>query len=220
MSQPSLLPAVTIVGGTPRVSSLHIAEHFGKRHERVLDAIRRIIEELKPDFTEHNFVLSEYTDSTGRKLPCYSLTRDAFVLVVMGFTGKAALAWKVRYIEAFNAMEAALMKKVEQKRKKELSKARQQAICIPSPSYHDRCADITAQMLELQGRCFRVSKEMLQIFRDPFWGKPGAIPEDRKKFASSMNYAIQSFIMAINKDIETAELLFNAYVEGEKILNG
>lgn len=35
-----------------------------------------------------------------------------------------------------------------------------------------------------------------------------------------MNYAIQSFIMAINKDIETAELLFNAYVEGEKILNG
>ena len=61
-----------------------------------------------PDFTERNFALSEYADTSGRKLPCYDLTRDGFSLLVMGFTGEKALQWKIRYIQAFNAMEQAL----------------------------------------------------------------------------------------------------------------
>lgn len=36
-----------------------------------------------------------------RKERRYLLTRDAFFLLVMGFTGKAAIQWKLRYIEAF-----------------------------------------------------------------------------------------------------------------------
>lgn len=36
------------------------------------------------------------------------MNRDGFVLLVMGFTGDKALAWKIKYIEAFNQMEAAL----------------------------------------------------------------------------------------------------------------
>jgi len=39
------------------------------------------------------------------------MTRDGFTLIVMGFTGKEAMAWKLRYIEAFNAMEAELARK-------------------------------------------------------------------------------------------------------------
>ena len=35
----------------------------------------------------------------------YLLTRDGFSLLVMGFTGKEALQWKLQYIEAFNKME-------------------------------------------------------------------------------------------------------------------
>jgi phage regulator Rha-like protein len=38
----------------------------------------------------------------------YLLTRDGFSLVVMGFTGQKALQWKLKYIEAFNKMEAQL----------------------------------------------------------------------------------------------------------------
>lgn len=38
----------------------------------------------------------------------YLLTRDGFSLLVMGFTGKEALEWKLKYIDAFNKMEAAL----------------------------------------------------------------------------------------------------------------
>lgn len=42
--------------------------------------------------------------------PYYEITRDAFVLIVMGFTGKKALQWKIDYISAFNKMEAELQK--------------------------------------------------------------------------------------------------------------
>ncbi len=105
------VPAVTLIDGQPRVSSLDVAEKFGKAHKVVLQAIQRITAELPADFIEHNFVPNEYTDSIGRKLPMYQLTRDGFSLLAMGFTGKKALAWKVRYIEAFNAMEAELLKK-------------------------------------------------------------------------------------------------------------
>lgn len=60
------------------------------------------------EFTEHNFVLSEYTDASGRKLPCYQITRDGFAFLAMGFTGKRAARFKEAYINAFNLMEKSL----------------------------------------------------------------------------------------------------------------
>lgn len=107
----SLVPSLMLVDGAPRASSLDITEKFGKRHCDVLRAIQRVMADLPSDFNERNFASVEYTDEKGEKRPAYSLTRGAFSLVVMGFTGKEALAWKVRYIEAFNAMEKELLKK-------------------------------------------------------------------------------------------------------------
>ena len=46
------------------------------------------------------------TDEQGKDRPCYHMTRDGLALLAMGFTGAKALAFKVRYIEAFNRMEA------------------------------------------------------------------------------------------------------------------
>ena len=43
------------------------------------------------------------------KRKTYSITRDGFTILVMGFTGKKAMAWKERYIAAFNAMEKRLI---------------------------------------------------------------------------------------------------------------
>lgn len=107
MSDPT--PILSIVEGVPVVSSLKVADHFGKQHKHVLEAVQRIVQDTPEDFTEPNFRPSEYLDQTGRKLPAYNLTRDGFTLLCMGFTGKKALAWKLRYIEAFNAMEKQLM---------------------------------------------------------------------------------------------------------------
>lgn len=43
-----------------------------------------------------------------RRDPGYNLSRDGFALLAMGFTGKQALAFKLAYIAAFNAMDAKL----------------------------------------------------------------------------------------------------------------
>lgn len=44
----------------------------------------------------------------GQQFPFYLMNRDGFSLLAMGFTGKKALQWKLKYIEAFNEMEETL----------------------------------------------------------------------------------------------------------------
>ncbi len=51
----------------------------------------------------------KYIDETGRKLPCYLLTRDGFVALAMSFTGKKADAFKEQYIKLFNEMEQQIL---------------------------------------------------------------------------------------------------------------
>lgn len=99
-------PDITIKNGRAVTTSIAIAEFFGKRHERVLDKIRNL--DCSAKFTEHNFVSSKYTDSTGRKLPMYQITKNGFVFLVMGFTGKKAAAFKEAYIAEFDRMEEEL----------------------------------------------------------------------------------------------------------------
>ena len=101
---------ITTIDGKLTVSSMMVAEHFGKDHKDVLRKIRQTISELPKNtnyFNERNFAPVEYIDNKGEMRPAYNLTRDGFVLLVMGFTGKKAMAWKVKYINAFNAMEKA-----------------------------------------------------------------------------------------------------------------
>ena len=40
------------------------------------------------------------------------MNRDGFSLLVMGFTGKEAMAWKIRYIQAFSEMEAKIRENI------------------------------------------------------------------------------------------------------------
>lgn len=91
-----------------RTTSRVVAEKFGKLHKNVLRDVEKTVADLPEDFARLNFEPSTYIDSTGRTLPQYQLTRDGFTLITMGFTGKAAMEWKIRFIEAFNAMEAEL----------------------------------------------------------------------------------------------------------------
>jgi len=93
--------------GKLTVNSKQVAEHFGKTHRHVLRDIQELKERLG-DFGESNFGPSYYISLQNKKLPCYEITRDGFSLLAMGFTGVPALGWKVKYIEAFNAMEKML----------------------------------------------------------------------------------------------------------------
>ncbi|EAI2175077.1 Rha family transcriptional regulator [Campylobacter coli] len=94
-----------VVDNAVYTTSLSVAEVFNKNHKNI---IRKINEFPKDNFTKLNFELSKYIDSTGRILPCYKITRDAFSLLVMGFTGEKAYKWKVEFIKAFNEMEKRL----------------------------------------------------------------------------------------------------------------
>ena len=99
---------VSLVNGIPTTTSQKVAETFGKNHKDVLRGITILQSKCPKEFTERNFAPSEYTDNTGRKLPMYLLTRDGLTLLVMGYTGKEAMKFKLAYIEAFNCMERQL----------------------------------------------------------------------------------------------------------------
>lgn len=92
-------------------TSLKVAEAFGKNHKSVLRAIDNVKNDCDDSFTRRNFALSDYQDSTGRTLPMITMTRAGFTLIAMGFTGKTATSWKIKYIDAFDKMEAALIQK-------------------------------------------------------------------------------------------------------------
>ena len=100
-------------------TSLIVAEVFEKEHKDVLRAISNL--ECSQEFNERNFAPVEYRDAKGEMRPAYRLTRDGFSFLAMGFTGKKAAAWKEKFLEAFNAMEAALRERqaepVEQTRR-------------------------------------------------------------------------------------------------------
>ena len=212
-------PAVNIINGIPRVSSLDIADHFEKPHRTVLASIRKIAAECTPKFNEQNFLLVEYSDAKGESRPMYSLTRDAFSLIAMGFTGKKALTWKLRYIEAFNGMEKAILaaaqKAIEAKSKpapkpKKLPPA-------PQPTYAEKTAPILERLHALHGPLHRLTLDLQESFRHPFWPVQDA-QANKKAFAESMNYGIQSLAMALNKDFEAIMQFYTAYIEGERIL--
>lgn len=69
------------------MSSLEIAELTGKRHSDVMRDIRNIIEQIGNE-TERNFALSEYRDSTRRKLPMYILDKKGSLCLASGYDAK------------------------------------------------------------------------------------------------------------------------------------
>ena len=120
------------INGQPAVLSTKIAEHFGKRHDHVLRDIDNLVAMLPESFNAPNFGEVDYKDAKGEMRRTYLLTRDAFSLLVMGFTGKAAVMWKLRYIEAFNALEkAALASTAELARESGYMQGRDEALCLP-----------------------------------------------------------------------------------------
>ena len=94
---------VQVNDGQIVVESRKIAEHFDKQHKHVLDAIENITAENSA--VTSMFCETTYTAGTGKAYKEYLMNRDGFSLLVMGFTGKKALEWKIKYIQAFNAME-------------------------------------------------------------------------------------------------------------------
>ena len=98
------LVLVTNENGVAMTSSKKIAEVFGKDHDKVV----RSIKSKMNLFGSANFGESYYVSEQNKKIPMYLLDRDFTTFLIMGFTGKKADEWKMKYIKAFNEMEQML----------------------------------------------------------------------------------------------------------------
>lgn len=92
------------------VSSREVATNFEKQHKHVLEAIDKLAEGVAEKSADLLIPNQYQHEQNGQWYKEYLLTRDGFSLLVMGFTGSKALEWKLKYIEAFNAMEQQLTK--------------------------------------------------------------------------------------------------------------
>ena len=103
-------PVVTTRDGKIVANSEDVSAYFGKQHSGVLRAIRSLISNDNSCACNFAFTSRDVQMPSGgnRPVPTCDMTRDGFTLLAMGFTGKRALNWKLKYIEAFNAMELAL----------------------------------------------------------------------------------------------------------------
>ena len=129
--------------GKAVVSSRDIARVFEKEHRRVLQDVRSIAEN-DPVWGLHNFVQSAYTNEQNKSQPEYLITRDGFILLVMGYTGEKAMRFKKAYIAAFNEMESrfaprnykeALLALVAAEEKKEALEVQNKVLQLTSDKY-------------------------------------------------------------------------------------
>lgn len=97
---------VTVNNGQPMTNSKLVAEKFGKRHANVLQSLKNI--ECSEEFSRLNFQPSNYTDGRGKTQTMYNMTKNGFVFLVMGFTGKQAAKFKEDYINEFDRMATTL----------------------------------------------------------------------------------------------------------------
>lgn len=147
MSQALLLsdpvPSLSLHDGRPATTSLEVAKFFGKQHQHVIRDISGLTDNCPESFSASNFGRASYLDEQAKNRPMYIIHRDGFMLLVMGYTGKKALALKLAYIEAFNRMEAEL--------------ARRNRPALPAAPRFDEAAmlELAAEIREAQQHYYR-----------------------------------------------------------------
>lgn len=100
---------IEIVDGVPTTTSQKVADHFSKLHKNVLRDIENLRAQVPPEWHQLNFepMFADVQIGQGatRKDPAFLVTRDGFTMLAMGFTGAAAIKFKLDYISEFNRME-------------------------------------------------------------------------------------------------------------------
>ena len=145
---------VFIRGNRPFTTSRKVAEIFNKNHKDVLRGIQNL--GCSEEFGRRNFAPTSYTDSWNREQSEYLLTKDGFVILVMGYTGEKAMSFKEFYIERFNEMETRL----RQREEKQLLTMKDfvriggsgfEDVMKPIPTYLDECdRNVRPYMLTLE----------------------------------------------------------------------
>lgn len=99
-------------------SSLLVAKEFGKEHNKVVRDINNLA--CSQEFRAANFGESSYVSEQGKEFPMFTMTKDGFSFLDMGYTGKKAAQFKEAYINAFNKMESEIRSSVKPKTQLEI----------------------------------------------------------------------------------------------------
>lgn len=105
----TVIPEVTIHGNRAVTTSLAVSDFFQKMHKNVIQKIESL--ECSPRFASANFsahVQNIKAGAVNRDSKHYEMTKNGFVFLVMGFTGKKAAQFKEAYIAEFDRMESEL----------------------------------------------------------------------------------------------------------------
>lgn len=102
----TITPKVSTNNGKVITTSQDVADYFRKLHKDILKKIKFL--DYSPEFNKRNFAPVDYIDGKGEKRPMYEMTKNGFIFLVMGFTGKKAAQFKEAYIAEFNRMETEL----------------------------------------------------------------------------------------------------------------
>ena len=83
-----------------------MAKVFGKRHANVLRDIKSLLNNCDEEFAKLNFEVCFKINElqNGKPTPYYNLTKNGFLLLVMGYKSKKAMGIKISYIKAFDYM--------------------------------------------------------------------------------------------------------------------
>lgn len=164
-NQITLIPsnAISCINGQPKTNSLKVAEAFGKQHKDVLRKIDNL--ECSPEFASAHFCAHEEFVQAGavkRKSKVYDMTKDGFMFLVMGMTGRKAALMKEAFINKFNELadQAA-----------GLSLSRQ----LPTqPTHKVKLTDLIYELAELRGCSANdVRLHYRQVFNNPVWPEGG-----------------------------------------------
>lgn len=190
--------AITFHGNELRTTSLKVAEAFGKLHKNIIQKIESL--DCSPEFTSANFSahVQEVAVGNGAKRPSkvYEMTKDGFMFLVMGFTGKKAAAIKEAYINAFNLMHDHLFGSGQQPAK-------------PNPQPDTIDANEQAMLLGVMNhRAAEELPELQQVVKNILTGK----------FEQTFGCTLDQ--LPKDKHSEAIRLILNAPLEGEVLPAG
>lgn len=205
MSQALLLsdpvPSVSLHDGRPATTSLEVAKFFGKTHFHVMRSIKDLIEQLSDNFNQSNFGLASYLDEQAKSRPMYIIHRDGFMLLVMGYTGKKALALKLAYLEAFNRMEA------------ELAKRNRPALPANAGLYRDRIKALDRLETEWLNFASESRQRARKLERDLQALGEGTFPELLQRVCAKRNIPVEPLLQTLTAPRYNAMNLLNDALE-------
>lgn len=108
ISTSNLTPEIIVKSGRPVTTTKAVAAYFVKQHQHVTQKVESL--DCSEQFLTSNFSLVNY-EHNGNTYKMYEMTKNGFVFLVMGFTGKKAAQFKETYIAEFDRMESELAAK-------------------------------------------------------------------------------------------------------------